>query len=296
MRVITKIGDVFSVKIDGEYKKYMQYISNDLTQLNSDVIRAFKKKYPIDENPTIESIIEDEIDFYAHCILKFGVKMLLWEKVGSNKNIGNLDNILFRGTKDYGHKVGDEPIRVSNSWHVWKINDEKFTTVKTLTEQIKKADIGLVYNPLGIIELMKNKKYPINYPDFEQSFQTRGQRANAAIAALAILPFGDIAKAVKIQTHHIIPRAVFRDAGEAVQKAMELNGGFNLKKLPTPFHGNHPQYNTYVTNRLNKIENITEGSIQSLQRDLNSMLNTAYDNYKATGQNLNDYFRQFNID
>ncbi len=43
-RVYIKTGDVFFVKVDNDYKRYFQYITNDLTQLNSDVIRAFKKK------------------------------------------------------------------------------------------------------------------------------------------------------------------------------------------------------------------------------------------------------------
>ena len=178
---------------------------------------------------------------------------------------------------------------IAQSLAYWNSPYYEFFRDLSRTRQLDDFQNGL--SVLGSIE-------PTGLIDFTNAimYGLRGQRGNAAIAALAILPFGDLAKAVKIQTHHIIPRAVFRDAGEAVQNAMELNGGFNLKKLPTPFHGNHPQYNTYVTNRLNKIENITEGSIQSLQRDLNSMLNTAYDNYKATGQNLNDYFRQFNID
>ncbi len=45
VRVVTKVGDVFSVKLDNEVKKYFQLIAFDLTQLNSDVIRAFKKVY-----------------------------------------------------------------------------------------------------------------------------------------------------------------------------------------------------------------------------------------------------------
>jgi hypothetical protein len=45
-RIRTKIGDVFSVPLDNINKKYFQYIPNDLTQLNSDVIRAFVKRYP----------------------------------------------------------------------------------------------------------------------------------------------------------------------------------------------------------------------------------------------------------
>lgn len=52
----TKIGDVFSVKLDDNKKKYFQLVeisehqrkyfqnvSNDLIQLNSDVVSAFKR-------------------------------------------------------------------------------------------------------------------------------------------------------------------------------------------------------------------------------------------------------------
>lgn len=56
-RVVTKIGDVFEVKLDENTKKYFQYVANDLTQLNSDVIRAFKKKYPVDESPDLKDVV-----------------------------------------------------------------------------------------------------------------------------------------------------------------------------------------------------------------------------------------------
>ena len=42
-----------SVKIDENRKKYFQYIANDLTQLNSDVIRAFRKEYSASDNPEL---------------------------------------------------------------------------------------------------------------------------------------------------------------------------------------------------------------------------------------------------
>jgi len=42
-RLKTKIGDVFSVPINEEEKRYMQLIAFDLTQLNSDVVRILKK-------------------------------------------------------------------------------------------------------------------------------------------------------------------------------------------------------------------------------------------------------------
>jgi hypothetical protein len=38
-----KVGDVFEVSIDTTHKRYFQYIGNDSSQLNMDVIRVFKK-------------------------------------------------------------------------------------------------------------------------------------------------------------------------------------------------------------------------------------------------------------
>lgn len=165
MRFIIKKGDVFSVKIGETKKKHMQYIANDLTQLNSDVIRAFKKVYSIDESPNLDDVVNDDVDFYAHCILKNGVKMKLWEQIGNNKDIGALDKISFRGTNDYGHKVGEIPIKISEKWYIWNINDDGFTNIGKLKEEYKKLNIGLVFNPLGIIELLKGNKYPLNYPE-----------------------------------------------------------------------------------------------------------------------------------
>jgi len=104
---------------------------------------------------------------YVHCVTKFGSKLNLWEKVGESSNVGNIRNILFKDTNDYGHKEGEEPIQISHNWHIWKIGDEKFTKVGKLTGENRNAFMGLVINPLGIIELAKGNKYPDNYPDFE---------------------------------------------------------------------------------------------------------------------------------
>ena len=135
-RANTKIGDVFSVKIDNHSKKYFQYIISDLTQLNSDVIRAFKKVYLIDTNPDLSEIVNGEVEFYAHCVTKLGLKMNYWESVGNIANTGNTTNILFRDTNDYGSKPGEQ-IKVSNNWYVWKINDNDFTRVGKLEGENK---------------------------------------------------------------------------------------------------------------------------------------------------------------
>ena len=64
-RANTKLGDVFSIKIDDKFKKYIQYIANDLTQLNSDVIKVFKETYSIKSTPDLSEVVKGDIDFYA---------------------------------------------------------------------------------------------------------------------------------------------------------------------------------------------------------------------------------------
>ncbi|PKP03334.1 MAG: hypothetical protein CVU11_08770 [Bacteroidetes bacterium HGW-Bacteroidetes-6] len=166
-RANTKIGDVFSVKLDDKTKKYFQLIAFDLTQLKSDVIRAFEKKYSLKSNPELSEIVKGEVEFYAHCVSTLGLKMNLWEKVGNTTEIGSIKDVLFRDTNDYGSKAGEEPVKLSKNWYIWHINDKDFTRVGKLEGENQKAEIGIVINPLGIIELLKGNKYPVYYPGFE---------------------------------------------------------------------------------------------------------------------------------
>jgi hypothetical protein len=159
----TKIGDVFSVKITENSKKYFQLIAFDSTQLNSDVIRAFKKEYSLSFDPDLSEIINDDVQFYAHCATKLGIRMNVWENVANVKEIGNTSKILFKDTNDYARRADQEPILISNNWYVWKIG-EPFEKVYNLNGENKNAYVGLVINPLGILELLKGNEYPKNYP------------------------------------------------------------------------------------------------------------------------------------
>ena len=62
-RIVTKIGDIFSVDIGDNRKRYFQYIANDIHQLNSSTIRVFKTKYPLDGEPSMDEIVADKVDF-----------------------------------------------------------------------------------------------------------------------------------------------------------------------------------------------------------------------------------------
>ena len=164
-RVAIKIGDVFEVPLEGKTKKYFQYVANDLTQLNSDVIRAFKTTYQADAKPALNEIIKDEVVFYAHCVIKWGVKMDLWKKIGNVNEVGTV-NVYFKGSSDSGRKIGEEPIKVSERWYVWKINDDRFTPVGKLPEEYRNAEIGMVVSPKDVVDRMKTGEYSFWYPGY----------------------------------------------------------------------------------------------------------------------------------
>jgi hypothetical protein len=160
-RVVTKIGDIFEVPLGDGTKKYIQYIANDLTQLNSSVIRAFKTKHPMHAQPSVDEITADGVDFYAHTVLKPGIIRKLWKKVGKSPHIGNL-SILFRGTND----IFDPKIKVSENWHVWELGGPS-RKVGKLVGDYKEAEIGAVMPASQIVHRMKTGNYSFAvYPSY----------------------------------------------------------------------------------------------------------------------------------
>jgi RHS repeat-associated protein len=118
----------------------------------------------------------------------------------------------------------------------------------------------------------------------------RGNYGQATLSAAAMIPFvGWGATAIK-QSHHVIPKAVYKEFANDLVGIIKKNGVDNLMDLPVPFHGNHPQYSTYVKNALQNLKdkaNITPASIEALQGQLRGMIDDAL----QSGQKLNDYFR-----
>ncbi|MCU4423864.1 hypothetical protein [Acinetobacter sp. WU_MDCI_Abxb74] len=155
----TKIGDVFAVKLDNGCKKYFQLVGFDLTQLNSDVIRVFKTEYSANTVPVLTEVINNEVDFYAHCITVFGIKLGFWEKVGNMPDVGNID-VLFRSSSD------SPKTKISNNWWIWKVNEPQ-QYVGKLEGENKFAEIGSVIPPDSIVYRIKTDRYDFVYPEFE---------------------------------------------------------------------------------------------------------------------------------
>src|SRR5574344_1656327 len=152
-RIVTKIGNIFCVEIDNEYKCFFQYIANDMTMLNSSVIRVFKKHYSMDYVPNLDEIVQDEVYFYAHTILSRGIREGVWYKVGKNADVGDVDKIMFRETEDMNPFI----IR-SYRWYVWHIGGPT-SDIGRLTKETRKIDIGLVWSNENILAKIKTGKF-----------------------------------------------------------------------------------------------------------------------------------------
>ena len=163
-RIVTKIGYVFCAEIDGAFKAYFQYVANDLTMLNSSVIRVFKKRYPMDYTPVIEEIVKDEVLFYAHTILKFGIADKIWYKVGKSSNIGeeDLKNVVFcwaESTKINPTNFEIQKVNPLENWFIWRIGHELKGVGRLPMKYIKIAEIGSVKNYRSIVKRIKYGYY-----------------------------------------------------------------------------------------------------------------------------------------
>lgn len=155
-RIVTKIGNVFCAEIDGRYKCFFQYIMNDITQLNSSVIRVFKRRYPIDYKPDMEEIVNDEVLFYAHTILRVGIEFGAWYKVGKSMNLGEekCRKVLFGYTHDTIFDESDHAHKILH-WMVWHIGEE-FVRIKDLPKiYYNDFEDGAIFTFMDIIERIK---------------------------------------------------------------------------------------------------------------------------------------------
>ena len=154
---------MFEVPLKSRMKGYIQYIGNDLTQLNSDVIRVFKRRDKVEAEISVDDILKDGIDFYSHVVdVQHGVKDGSWSKIGNSENLGDLKAPFFRSSRDYG----DPSIKVSHKWDVWRMN-ETDEYVGELKGENARAEIGSVTWPKKIAERMQTGEFSNFYPDYQ---------------------------------------------------------------------------------------------------------------------------------
>jgi hypothetical protein len=112
------LGDIFEANVS-KGKRYFQFIGIDQNQMDSEVIRVFKKIYESTQSPTIDEIIEDDVETFLHTYTFLGLKDGSWTKIGNSKDVGDLSIIKFRS--EFGYIPGD----ANNifQYRVWKMDD-----------------------------------------------------------------------------------------------------------------------------------------------------------------------------
>ncbi len=141
-----------------KYKRYVTILTTNtkwhIIWNTHDEIRIY-----IEANPDLSEIVNGEVDFYAHCVTKNGIKKGLWEKVGNIRDIGHTEHIIFKDKEDYTKPD------IQNDWWIWKINS-KHLDVGELKDEYKKAHLGLVFQPERIMDKLKTGYYTA-YSEFE---------------------------------------------------------------------------------------------------------------------------------
>lgn len=170
-RIVTKIGNVFCAEINGEYKSYFQYVCNDINQLNSSVIRVFKTRYPMEYEPVLKDIINDEIAFYAHTVIRAGIDFNAWYKVGKPVTIDNSkhDNVLWGTTSDiltisaWDYKE----VNPLENWDIWYINRPRIKIGLLPKEYWGKIESGTVKPFIEIVDRIKYGYYKYQSPIYD---------------------------------------------------------------------------------------------------------------------------------
>lgn len=174
-RVVTKIGDLFCVEFSDNTKGFFQYVTRDAEYLNGQVIRVFKKHYPIDADVAIDDILADEVDFYAHTILKAGIHFNTWHKIGNSKNVDEdgFKKVIFGQTCDTiddtssTYKFAEIEVDPLTNWFIWRIN-EKWTQIGILPDKYHDVvELGYIMSYLNIKNRMERGYYPITNEVYE---------------------------------------------------------------------------------------------------------------------------------
>jgi hypothetical protein len=161
MGIHLKIGDIFEVKLSKSKKCFFQFIGFDQPQLNSEVIRVFKKRYTVSAVVELDNIVEDEVQLYAHTYsVSRGQKEGLWKRIGNTTKIGDPNSIIFN---DWLGIKTDPP----NFWHIWHMNGS-LKQIKNADKRLQGSHPGSTFlNNEHVVEWIKKDTYPGFYPDYK---------------------------------------------------------------------------------------------------------------------------------
>ena len=246
-RIVTKIGNIFCTKIDDRWKVYFQYICNDLTELNSSVIRIFITRYSIEEKVNLEDVVKGEIWFYAHTMLRDGIADGVWEKVGKSSNLGleGLNKVWFAitHTTRYDQKTRTLfDVDPDKNWLIWKVNEEMVRVGILSKEIVPYIEDGTVFH----------------YSSVDQRIRLGYKKANGYIYKyLKRIPLPDVdsytmidENGVKIWRHYIgeyVVQEVVEKDGVFVRLSKEEPAAYGMELDKREFWQTNWKYYNFIT-------------------------------------------------
>lgn len=153
-----KPGDIFKIPVESEVY-YLQYLMNDYSLFNSNVVRAFNYKSNVNEIIDLKELVQKEVKFIAHTMIKGGVKLCNWEKIGNIPIDETFEPPTFRATDDVFSEV-----KKSNKWFVWKAGEQE-RKIGKLNNEFKSLPYGTIYHPIDITEWLKTGSHGFMYPE-----------------------------------------------------------------------------------------------------------------------------------
>jgi len=139
--------------------------------MNSSTIRVFQKEYPIEYKPVVDDIVKDEVMFYAHTVLKFGIQEGVWYKVGKSVDLGleGLNKVLFGIPlpSKYGNEDEMMGFGYLGNWVVWKVNKPWLRIGELKEKDAHLVEFGAVTSYPGIFERIKLGYLRTMIPDYK---------------------------------------------------------------------------------------------------------------------------------
>ena len=224
-RTIIKIGDIFCVEIDSIHKCYFQYICNDMCVMDSPVIKVFRTHYPLEFNPTLEEISNDDVVFYAHTIIRNGINSNSWYKVGTCKstNLNDSPKIVWGYTQNTLSLSAWETITVNpmENWDIWYTN-EFVNKIGVLPRYLwDSIEIGSIKPYIDIVNRIKYGYYKYSSPAYD---------------IIKRIPHPDVHSYVKRETNetvkymHFLGENVMQEIIIKEDSLVEISGGYLLDR------------------------------------------------------------------
>lgn len=216
-----KIGDIFFIQVDMYNKRYFQYVYTDLSQRKSKIIRAFKSLYPMEAYPSADTIVSDEVAFYAHTNVTEGLNLEVWHKYDNSK-IVDLEALQKITYFEYNRCMPPSSLSehdgnsINYNWKLWRVNGDIYNILDIGNYPKCNLEIGSIMTVGQIKFRLINGFYTFCNEEYEIIQRT---------------PFSYISTFIKREIYGIPMYLYFM--GENILEVLCINNNILLKDNPS---------------------------------------------------------------